>query len=94
MKIIVDTLGADRGAEIIVRGAQKALQEQSAYDLILAGDPEVLDAASLDASRVEVLPAFSSVTNDDDPREMVKGKRIHPCAFVWKGCGMTKRSAP
>ena len=75
MKIIVDTLGADRGAETIICGALKALQEQSTYDLILAGDPAVLEAApSFDTSRVEILPAFSYVTNDDDPRSVVKGK--------------------
>lgn len=76
MKIIVDTLGADRGAETIVRGALKALQEQSTYDLILAGDPAVLEAApSFDPSRVEILPAFLFVTNEDDPRSVVKGKQ-------------------
>ena len=82
MKIIVDTLGADRGAEVIAFGALKALQKQSAYDLILAGDPAVLssalsakDAAPVDPSRVEILPAFSFVTNEDDPRSMVKGKQ-------------------
>ncbi len=75
MKIIVDTLGADRGADVIIRGALKALQEQSAYDLILAADPSAVEGFSYDASRVEILPAFSFVTNDDDPREMVKGKQ-------------------
>ena len=75
MKIIVDTLGADRGADVIIRGALKALQEQSAYDLILAADPSDMEGLSYDASRVEILPAFSFVTNDDDPREMVKGKQ-------------------
>lgn len=83
MKIIVDALGADRGAEVIVRGALKALSEQSAYDLILAVNPavmetpsvmETLQGASFDLSRMEILPAFSFVTNEDDPREMVKGK--------------------
>ena len=75
MKIIVDTLGADRGADVIIRGALKALQEQSAYDLILAADPSAVEGFSYDDSRVEILPAFSFVTNDDDPREMVKGKQ-------------------
>ena len=75
MKIIVDTLGADRGADVIIRGALKALQEQSAYDLILAADPSAVEGFSYDASRVEILPALSFVTNDDNPREMVKGKQ-------------------
>ena len=75
MKIIVDTLGADRGADVIIRGALKALQEQSEYDLIFAADPSDVEGLSYDASRVEILPAFSFVTNDDDPREMVKGKQ-------------------
>ena len=75
MKIIVDTLGADRGADVIIRGALKALQEQSTYDLILAADPSEMAALSYDAARVEILPAFSFVTNDDDPREMIKGKQ-------------------
>lgn len=75
MKIIVDTLGADRGADVIIRGALEALQEQSAYDLILAADPSAVEGFSYDASRVEILPALSFVTNDDNPREMVKGKQ-------------------
>ena len=75
MKIIVDTLGADRGAETIIRGALKALQKQSSYDLILAADPSDVEGLSYDVSRVEILPAHSFVTNEDDPREMVKGKQ-------------------
>ena len=75
MKIIIDTLGADAGADVIMRGALKALQRQSEYDLVLAVDASVLpDASSYDTARVEILSATSFVTNEDDPREMVKGK--------------------
>ena len=34
-----------------------------------------MEGLSYDVSRVEILPAHSFVTNEDDPREMVKGKQ-------------------
>ena len=79
MKIIVDTFGADAGADVIIRGALRALDAQTAYDLILVTDPE-LDLAAFCADRddlpkrVTVLPATSFVTNEDDPRDMIKAK--------------------
>ena len=41
MKIIIDTFGADAAADVIIRGALKALTKQTAYDLILVTDPNV-----------------------------------------------------
>ena len=79
MKIIIDTFGADAGADVIIRGALRALDAQTAYDLILVTDPE-LDLAAFCADRedllkrVTVLPATSFVTNEDDPRDMIKAK--------------------
>ena len=79
MKIIVDTFGADAGADVIIRGALRALDAQTAYGLILVTDPE-LDLAAFCADRedllkrVTVLPATSFVTNEDDPRDMIKAK--------------------
>ena len=79
MKIIIDTFGADAGADVIIRGALRALDVQTAYDLILVTDPE-LDLAAFCADRedllkrVTVLPATSFVTNEDDPRDMIKAK--------------------
>lgn len=82
MKIIVDTFGADAGADVIIRGAVKALEQQTAYDLILVTDPALdLSAVCADLpardellNRVTILPATSFVTNEDDPRDMIKGK--------------------
>ena len=79
MKIIIDTFGADAAADVIIRGALKALKKQTAYDLILVTDPDV-DLAAFCADRenlpkrVTVLPATSFVTNEDDPRDMIKAK--------------------
>ena len=79
MKIIIDTFGADAGTDVIIRGALRALDAQTAYDLILVTDPE-LDLSALCADRddlpkrVTVLPATSFVTNEDDPRDMIKAK--------------------
>ena len=82
MKIVVDTFGADAGADVIIRGAVKALEQQTAYDLILVTDPALdLSAVCADLpardellNRVTILPATSFVTNEDDPRDMIKGK--------------------
>ena len=87
MKIIVDTFGADAAPDVIIRGALKALEKQTAYDLILVADPatdlagvvagmrESAAVGTADLSdRVTILPAVSFVTNEDDPRNMIKAK--------------------
>lgn len=83
-KIIVDMFGADAPPEVIVRGAAKALTEQTEYDLVLVGNPLIaqivlqeeaarlgVPAASL-LERVFVIATDAFVTNRENPRRMVK----------------------
>lgn len=85
-KIAVDILGADLGPEIVVRGAVRALNKREGFEVVLSGSSLVADivsseeAAALgaDASkikeRISVIDTNSFVTNNDDPRCMVKDR--------------------
>jgi len=76
MKIVVDTLGADADAKVIISGALKALREQTEYDLVIISDSVSFDAAIAkdgeNRSRITFVEAKTFITNYDDPRCMIK----------------------
>lgn len=86
LKIAVDMFGGDNGPEIVVRGAVRALYQRDGFEVVLAGSSLIADivaaeeAAALgaDASRIRerisVIDTNSFVTNNDDPRCMVRDK--------------------
>ncbi len=96
MKIIIDTFGADSKSEVIIRGAVKSVLEQNTYDLILVTEPLIADivireeAKKLEVpaerlfSRISVLPATSFVTNNDDPRCVIKEKADSSMVLAYK----------
>ena len=56
IKIVIDTLGADKGFEEIVKGAVDALSIKSDFQLILTGDGDAikseLDKYGFDKTRI------------------------------------------
>ena len=70
-KVIVDTEGSDKGAEMIVKGAAMALEKYPELTVCLAGDREKLEGIisdlGLGTERVEIIHATQVITNYDSP---------------------------
>lgn len=77
-KIVIDTKGADKGAEMMIKGAAMALSEYPTLELCLVGDAELiateLKAHGADEARVEIIDAPDEITNYDSPGAAVFGK--------------------
>ncbi len=75
IKIAIDTLGNDKGPEVIVEGAVMALAANDDLSVVLFGDQAVIEAKlaelTYDASRLEVVHAPVEVTNYDNPMEAI-----------------------
>lgn len=86
IKIAIDTLGNDKGPEVIVEGAVMALQENDDLSVVLYGDQAVIEAKlaglTYDAARLEVVHAPDAVTNYDNPMQAIFQK---PDASIVKG---------
>ena len=80
MRIVVDVMGGDRGPEVVVHGAQLALQATPAItQLYLVGDEAQIRAAmqklGLKDSRVEIVHASQVLTMQDKPVEGLRKKK-------------------
>ncbi len=77
-KIAIDTMGSDRGPEMIVAGAKLALERHAELEVCLVGDCDFLAAEcekqALPAGRVEILHASDVITNYDSPAAAIFGK--------------------
>lgn len=79
MKFIVDAYGADKGEEVVVRGLADALNLRSDLEIVLVGNVDVLDPilkkCSYDKSRLEIVDAKDTITNDESPTMAIKTKK-------------------
>ncbi len=70
-KIVIDTKGADKGAEVIVKGAIMALKEHSSLSVVLTGDKSFIEEKctelNADFERIEIIDAPEEITNYDNP---------------------------
>lgn len=70
-KIVIDTKGADKGPEMVIKGACDALNEHENLEVLLVGDSDFIKiecekhGAPLD--RIEILDAPGEITNYDSP---------------------------
>ncbi len=79
MKFVVDAFGADKGEEVVVRGCVDALNLRSDLELVLVGNADVitpmLAACAYDKSRLEVVDAKDTITNNESPTVAIKTKK-------------------
>jgi fatty acid/phospholipid synthesis protein plsX len=79
MKFVVDAFGADKGEEVVVRGCVDALNLKSDLELILVGNTDIVEpllaACSYDKSRLEVIDAKDTITNNESPTVAIKTKK-------------------
>ena len=73
VKILIDTKGADKGAEIMINGAVAALEKFEELSVVLVGDEEAIkrhiEARGGDKTRLEIVNAEGEITNFDNPAE-------------------------
>ena len=74
-KIVIDTMGSDKGPDVIVEGAVRALENHADLALILVGDRDTIEKKlvklAADTSRVEVIGTSEVITNYDSPMEAI-----------------------
>ena len=77
-KIVIDTEGSDKGAEMMLAGAAAALAKYPSLSVLLVGRREVIEAAveahNMPRERVEVLHAEDVITNYDSPAQAIFSK--------------------
>ncbi|MCQ2591885.1 MAG: phosphate acyltransferase PlsX [Treponema sp.] len=76
--IVVDTLGSDKGPEMVLTGASKALKECHNLKYCFTGDEAFISAKlkelDVDMSRVKIINAPDCITNYDHPVIALKQK--------------------
>lgn len=79
LKIAIDTKGADKGVDTIIKGVLMALEAFTDVSYLLVGDENCIRTACgrFDAKmeRIEVLDAPEEITNYDNPAEAIFTKR-------------------
>lgn len=78
IKIIVDTLGADRGYGIMIDGAIQAINNNSDIHIILVGPKDKLEDElkkyTYNSNNIEIVNATDEITCNDKPTEAIKKK--------------------
>lgn len=80
-KIVIDTLGSDKGPEAVIEGARLVLEENPEIDVIIVGDEELIKSKDLPEDRVSVIHAPTTVTNYDNPVEAFYKKKSEVSVF-------------
>lgn len=78
-KIAIDTMGSDKGPEVIVEGAAKAIAKHPELHVVLFGDSEIinkkLSELNCPPERAEVVHTTEVITNYDHPMEAIFQKK-------------------
>lgn len=77
MKIIIDTLGADKGYEEVVLGTLKALEENLNFTAVLAGpEKEIREILKdkIDDDRLEFIDTSVFIENTEEPTKALREK--------------------
>lgn len=90
-KIVIDTLGSDKGPEAIILGASMALKEFPNLDITLVG-PEALinekiKELEIDSSRLKIINANETITNYENPYTGIMNKPNASLVLAMKEVG-------
>lgn len=77
-KVVIDTLGSDKGPEAIIDGAIKSLTKFENLVVVLAGPEDLIvskmNEAGIPAERYEILNASETITNYENPTVGIMSK--------------------
>lgn len=78
IKIVVDTLGGDRGPNAVLDGVKQAMEQNTDVSVVLTGDAEFLQnkvsELGLDSARVEIVHAPDEISCNESPTDAIKHK--------------------
>lgn len=78
MRIIVDTMGGDKGASVVVEGSILAIQEFG-VSIIFVGNEEIinreLEKYEYPKEKIEIVNATVEITNEDEPTKAIRRKK-------------------
>lgn len=79
IKIVVDTLGGDRGPAAVIEGVIKAINENNDIHVILTGPEDILNEElnkyTYDKSQISVVPTTEEISCNEKPTEAIKKKK-------------------
>ena len=76
-RVAVDAMGGDNAPEEIVKGALKAVNDNDSVQVLLVGQPEVIEplTAGADPDRLVIVPASEVIETGDPPVQSIRRKR-------------------
>ena len=90
-KIVIDTLGSDKGPEAVILGASLALKENPDLLVALVGPEELINSKikelEMDASRVKIVNANETITNYENPYTGIMNKHDASLVLAMKEVG-------
>lgn len=90
-KIVIDTLGSDKGPEAVILGASLALKENPDLSVTLVGPEELINSKikelEMDASRVKIISANETITNYENPYTGIMNKPNASLVLAMKEVG-------
>ena len=90
-KIVIDTLGSDKGPEAVILGASLALKEHPDLCVAHVGPEELINEKikeyEMDASRVKIIPANETITNYENPYTGIMNKHNASLVLAMKEVG-------
>lgn len=78
MKILLDTLGADKGYEVVVKGGLKALDNHNELEITFIGpEKEITELVkdSKNKNRIDIIDTNEYITNDEEPALAIRRKK-------------------
>ena len=88
MKVVVDTLGGDKGLKEVVKGAIEALLVRDDFSIVLSGPEneiqEALKEYKYDESRVEIINGPTEISCDEAPVEAIRKKGDSSLVVAYK----------
>ena len=90
-RIVIDTLGSDKGPEAIILGASLALKEFPELGVTLVGSEELIKEKikelEIDGSRVKIVNANETITNFENPYTGIMNKPNASLVLAMKEVG-------
>ena len=90
-KIVVDTLGSDKGPEAVILGASLALKEHPDLFITLVGPESLINdkikELGMDVSRLKIIPAEETITNYENPYTGIMNKPNASLVLAMKEVG-------
>ena len=90
-KIVIDTLGSDKGPEAVILGASLVLKEHLDVSVTLVGPEELINEKikelGMDASRVKIINANETITNYENPYTGIMNKHNASLVLAMKEVG-------